>query len=818
MTFDRAVEFVPYLKALGISHLYASPIFTATRGSTHGYDVTDCNEIDPAIGGRAGFERLSAALKQADLGLILDIVPNHMAASTENAWWADVLKFGKESRYAKIFDIDWKERLTLPILGKTFDDTLRDGELELRQGDKDGSWSLAYFETLLPLAPGSVGTVQDPKDSVLIEKVHDLQHWRLTHWKDAAKHLSYRRFFEVTGLVGLRVEDAEVFGASHQLIFELVRLGHVHGLRLDHIDGLADPTGYLNGLRAAVGPDVFMVVEKILGPDESLPASWPVNGTTGYEFIAALSNLFINPDGANKLGTAYANLAEGDTDFSAGLRAAKLLMVNINFEGEVERLVRILKDARPELEEHDVGDAIRELLVAFPVYRTYASAGAMDAQDRAVLQTAVSRASQYLTDRHTLDAIALLLVDGSELEFRSRFQQLSGPIMAKAMEDTLFYRNNGLLAANEVGGEPDAEAGGVKRFHKLMSARRNLQPHGLSATSTHDTKRGEDARARLYALTECPEAWIESFRRWRELNRTRVMKLPDGVAPDGNVEWMLFQALAGIWPEGFDGEANDGLTERFVAYAEKAIREAKLFTNWNEPDLDYEEAVKAYAAWLTSSENELFRKDFENAVRPIMAAGYLNGLSQTLIKLTAPGIPDIYQGSEGLDFSLVDPDNRRCIDLQRLTPRLEKQHGPHQSSACLLKQQLIEIGLNFRRLQPSLFSEGEYLSLTIVGSRKEHVLAFGRTRGAAFMISVVPRMMLGHINEETLLATPEFWADTAIELPPTVRGNKRDLLTGRLFDPAAQLLLADVFNEYPMALIAREYQADDAVIRTRVPE
>jgi len=437
MTFERAEKLIPYLRSMGISHLYGSPIMTAVSGSTHGYDVTNCNEIDPTLGGRSGFDRLSNKLKKAGLSLIVDIVPNHMAASIENAWWADVLRHGNKSRFANHFDIDWSQKLTLPILGKSFGQALRAGEVRLAIDDKNNP-SLAYFGTALPLAPDTIADIADPIDFNAIEAVHNRQYWQLTHWKTAARHLTYRRFFEVTGLVGLKIENSEVFDDSHRLILELVATGQVEGIRLDHIDGLADPESYLNSLRQAVGPDFYIIAEKILGANEQLPAEWPISGTTGYEFVTALSDLLVDPDGAQVLRSRYADLCPDSGDFDAEIRASKALMVDRNFEGETRGLVKIAMRASHDLTEEEVAHAIRELLIAFPIYRTYGGKDALGPRDATVLHRAVERARKYVADPRALEWLASVLDDGSQAELRKRFQQLSGPIMAKAIEDTLF--------------------------------------------------------------------------------------------------------------------------------------------------------------------------------------------------------------------------------------------------------------------------------------------------------------------------------------------------------------------------------------------
>ncbi|RUM27006.1 malto-oligosyltrehalose synthase [Rhizobium vallis] len=852
MTFDRASGLLPYLKTLGISHLYASPIFTAVSGSTHGYDVTDANEIDPALGGRAGFERLTESLAAAGMGLILDIVPNHMAASPENGWWRDVLAFGRQSAYASHFDIDWSEPLTLPQLGQDFDRALADGELRITLDETHGNLALGYFETLLPLNPRSYGAIanrlDDPvatrmaeaaavtsgenfnramrdilfeggdravlrqklddisRDRDFLGSLHEGQHWRLIHWKKAARHLSYRRFFEVTGLVGTRVEDPAVFEDMHRLVIELVRHGKIQGLRIDHVDGLAEPKAYLHRLRDAAGPDTYIVVEKILGAAETLPESWPVAGTTGYEFIAALSELFTDGGGLRILDEAYRSLAGETGHLEESRRIAKQLMVDRNFAGETDRLASIAAGIFPELKRDEIATALSELLIAFPVYRTYGDGGPLSWQDSAVLAGTASQVMPRLDDRRALDHVLKLLegkIEGDAAhEFRIRFQQLSGPVMAKATEDTLFYRYNRLLAANEVGGEPGKAPGGTEEFHRRMAERARLQPHGLSASATHDTKRGEDARARLYALSEGADVFAQAVERWREMNRPWLKDLPDGIAPEANVEWMLYQALAGVWPEDRDGRQTEELRDRFTDYAVKAVREAKLRSNWTEQEAAYEEAVTTYAASLVSPENDAFHEDFERVLQPFIAAGYLNSLSQTLLKLTAPGIPDIYQGAEGFDFSLVDPDNRRPVDHQRLMAWLSEAGPIAKLQAAALKQRIVSIGLQLRQRHPALFAKGDYLPLKVTGNRRDHALAFARVHKGDFAIAAVPRLMFGWLDPGVLFAGPEFWEDTAITIPSPLHGLKADLVTGKTIEPGGSISVAALLGSQPVGLIS----------------
>ncbi len=826
MTFDGAAALVPYLKQLGISHLYASPIFTATTGSTHGYDVTDANEFDPALGGREGFDRLSKALQEHGLGLILDIVPNHMASSLENPWWHDVVENGQQSPFAHYFDIDWSRRLTLPFLGDTFAKVLAAGDLAIKPHPKTRKPTLAYFDTYYPLSPA---TYQGREQEVLaiteateIEKLHDQQPWRLMSWRDAPRELSYRRFFEITGLVGLRVEEPDVFDAAHKTVLELVREGRVDGLRIDHVDGLADPKAYLERLRQAVGPDIYLVVEKILGDGEQIPADWPISGTTGYEFIGTLSNALVSGATSQAITNAYEAVAGRSEQPLEELRQAKLLMANNNFEGEVATVKKLA------LELHDVAqsrpidsdamhNALRELLVGFPVYRTYGTEQGMPAEGKELLETVLQtvKGGPHAPDADALSFIHQILLGdvppgqlGKASLFRTRFQQLTGPLMAKSLEDTLFFRHHRFLALNEVGSEAEPHAASMERFHEDMQTRLQRQPHALSGTSTHDTKRGEDARARLYTISEAPDLWAEAVERWRGMNRSHVASLRDGPAPEPAVEWMLYQALAGAWPTELAPDDKGGLKaleERFLGYVEKSLREAKRRTSWNEVNDDYEGAVKAYAVQLLSPDNGAFLSDFVNTIDPFVRTGLVNSITQTLIKLTAPGVPDIYQGSERLDLSLVDPDNRRAPDFATLSSGLS-QGGTLPSSeedwrSGRLKQNVIKAVLDLRQQQSELFESGEYLPITLEGKRAHNLVSYARRKEGQAMILIAPRLVFDAFRQGGLPAS-ERWAETEVRFPPELAGSSyKDIFTGRIFKPSQGLSVSWAFADYPFALL-----------------
>lgn len=763
MTFDRAADLVPYLKRLGISHLYASPVFTATSGSTHGYDVTDANEIDPSIGGREGFNRMVKGLKAAGLGLILDIVPNHMAASLENSWWHDVVENGENSRYARHFDIDWTRRLTLPFLGDTFETVLENGEVSVKPDPKTGKPALAYSETFYPLAPQ---TYQGREVEVLklvakadLADLHKRQHYMLMSWRDAPRDLSYRRFFEITGLAGVRVEDKTVFDDAHRLILELVHSGAVDGLRVDHVDGMADPKAYLQQLRHAAGADCYIIVEKILGEGEHVPTDWPVSGTTGYEFIAALSDALVDGGKIDDLRKAYNDVVGSKVDMEAELRAAKTLMADRNFEGEFTALLKLaaviaLTDGI-DIDRASVKSALREVLIAFPVYRTYGTTSGLPPEGHEMLGKVVAKVSgSPAPEPQALDLITRILwgdvaatASGEAADFRKRFQQLTGPLMAKSVEDTLFFRQHMALALNEVGANPLPRPFSVHRFHAEMAARLERQPDAISSTSTHDTKRGEDSRARLHTLTEAPDLWAEHVARWRGINRSCVVTLDDGPAPEPAVEWMLYQALAGVWPPILRPEDSAGLKalrERFLAYVEKSVKEAKLRTDWSDRNEAYEKAVLDYAAHLLCRENQAFLADFAGAIQPFIKAGLSNSLSQTIIKLTAPGVPDIYQGSEMLDLSLVDPDNRCEPGFTQLEHALETSAKIDFSSEFDLlsgatKQRVIASVLDLRRRKSDLFRYGNYTPLFLDAP---NVIAFARRWKDDEIIVVVARRSL----------------------------------------------------------------------------
>lgn len=825
MTFSRAAALTPYWRSLGVSHLYASPIFTAVNGSTHGYDVTDITALDPVLGGEAGFLSLMAALKAEGLGLILDFVPNHMAASVENPWWCDVLRFGVQSRYARHFDIDWNSGpLTLPFLGKPFEEAVRDGALSIELVE-DGH-ALRYYDIAYPLnAKGSalVKRATDNGASIdglandfdFLHQVHDTQYWRLADWRTGRYSLTYRRFFEITGLVGVRVEDAAVFEDVHAKLFELIGQGLIDGIRIDHIDGLADPSAYLRRLRDRVGAAFYIVVEKIREVGERFPPTWPVAGTTGYEFIADLGQLLTASKNVTVLDQAYRDFTGDRTAYETQVAEAKCEIVAHNLEAERRALTAYACAAcgvawpGERWQADALAPAVAAMAASVPVYRTYVDESGPNAVDRAQISNILRRARETEPGHGAaLDALEKLLVldvpDASRpaaLAFVTRFQQTTGAVMAKAVEDTVFYRFNRLLALNEVGGDPSQFGGTVEAWHACMMRRQEETPLGLSATASHDTKRGEDARACLYTISEAPELWRSLVERW-----SRMIRAP---AIDRQTQWLLFQALLGVWP--LDGtnshEELATLAGRFACYAEKAVREAKRFTSWTNHNSEYETRVRHFARALFADDNAAFHLDFDQNTVPFIRAGAVNSLVQLLLKLTAPGVPDLYQGTEGWDFSLVDPDNRREPAFDTLAAAAA--HAATLSPAEVMaawngpapKMHILTRSLKARREAPDLFASGTYKPLSVTGPAHDHVVAFAREHGKRLAVTVVPRLVFRRVTESgPLKLLPDHFQRTSVDVSYASTEYLRNVLTGETVK-AGLIDTAELLCTLPVALL-----------------
>ena len=893
--FDEAARIVPYLKSLGITHLYSSPFMKAHAGSTHGYDVVDHRALNPEFGGEAAFARLSAALKDADLGLILDFVPNHMAIGSDNAWWLDVLEWGQQSPHAVSFDISWEllpyrrgGGVLLPVLGKPYGDALTAGEIVLKYDAGQGSFSAHYFDHRFPINPQrysdilktvvtTANAADEPAGRALLALVdrhsrpgspsyaqagafkraiaviegaapiiecgltayaadhesgvgalHRLlerQHYRLADWRLAVSGINYRRFFDINDLAGLRVEDVGTFREMHQLVARLITADQLHGLRLDHIDGLLDPVQYTRRLQQLVRSirgrrrPFYLVVEKILAEGEAMPALPGVAGTTGYEWLNTISRLLVDQAGRRELDALWAEIDPLHRDFGAVLNASKLRVLDTIMASEFNVLAQLLsRIAAGHFSTRDyAADRLREALrlyvLEFPVYRSYVTATETRDADRAIINRTIDAARRrwqgtdadifnFLRDALTLDLIrsGLPYSRPRVRSFALKMQQVTGPMAAKSLEDTAFYRYHALLGLNEVGGDPTLPGLSVDKFHSRMADRNRHSPHGLTATATHDTKRGEDARTRILALSEMPELWRERISEWRRLNAPLVGMAGGRRAPSPAHETMLYQSLIGAWSPAI----NDAdFAERIESYAIKAAREGKLETSWLSPDEDYEQGLRAYVrAILDRGRSAAFLASFEETAKRFALIGALSSLTQLVLKATMPGVPDFYQGTEGWDLSLVDPDNRRPVDFGRLQAALA-QFGDAPDWAALaahwtdgrIKLALTHRLLSLRSELASVFRNGAYEPVEVVGPDRDHVLAFSRSAGADRVVVAVGRHFAG------LTDRGRYWPRSGwqAELKLESRHRFRDVLGG--VEQCQSLEAACLFAVLPVAVL-----------------
>ena len=937
--FVDARELIPYLHELGITDLYASPRFKARRGSSHGYDVADPFRVNSELGTDEEFEELVERLKRYRMGLLLDIVPNHMAASSDNPWWMDVLENGPSSPYASFFDIDWhppvtkaaflqENRILLPILGDLFGNVLENGELTLKLDE--GGFYVRYFDWRLPLDPKTYPLILEPalkslsaslgenhpaclRLSLLLEKaklvpgrnvtepaeienrrqavgslkrepwriyqdypelksdldrsMHDFngskgtpesfsaldallagQAFRLGFWKLAAEEINYRRFFDVSDLVGLRVEDPRVFEARHGQIVQLLNEGKVTGLRIDHIDGLRDPLVYLQRLQASAkkgpastqgSPNFFVVVEKIISPQEKLPAEWPIAGTTGYDFLNLANGVFIEPAGLASLRKAYRHFTGCEKEFHETIYQSKKQVMDELFAGEINNFAHALgKMAAGDRLARDVPfselrGALIEVTACLHVYRTYIRCFEISPQDRDYLEQALREAKARTPEFHIgppafafLRNVLLMDPAGSEevkkqscLEFVLSWQQFTGAVTAKGVEDTALYRYDSLLSLNEVGGNPGGAGTPLELFHHSLQFRQKCSPRTLNATSTHDTKRSEDVRARINVLSEFPSRWASAVERWHKLNQVHKRQVNGEPAPDRNDEWLFYQTLAGAWP--FREEEIPQLRDRLKEYMVKAVREAKLLTNWLHPDADYENAVASFVETLLSADlKNKFLNDFGRFHRTIARLGALNSLSQVLLKIASPGIPDFYQGSELWDFSLVDPDNRRPVDFKLRQEVLEDLRRKASTDLPQLLTELLEHwqdgrakfyvadkALDFRKVCPELFQDGEYIPIEAAGLRKAHVCAFARRLKRLWALVVVPRFVASFTPPGKFPLGKEAWKGTMLVLPKQAPRDWVDIFTRQrcsatLQSKAHALPVSSILKNFPVSFLA----------------
>ncbi|MGI8609492.1 MAG: malto-oligosyltrehalose synthase [Candidatus Dormibacteria bacterium] len=801
-TFADATAVVPYLAGLGVSHLYLSPILQAAPGSTHGYDQCDPTQVNAEIGGESGFRRLASTVRAHGMGIILDIVPNHMATSETNPWWWELLRSGRDGRAGVYFDVDWdapgpglRGRVMVPVLGAPLGEVLAGGELAVVEHNGDAA--LAYRGQHFPLA----NPAQSVPGAPVTDSLLDQQHYRLAFWRDAARHLNYRRFFAIDSLVAVREEDPVVFVTFHALPIELLQAGDVQGLRVDHVDGLRDPQRYLDTLRSRA-PEAWLLVEKILEPGESLPVSWPVDGSTGYDFIQRLQGVFIDPSAESPLTRFYSDFTGERAAYADVVRSAKLEAAQRLFVPDVARLERLLdgvcRAAGVNVTSAQRIAVIEQVATALPVYRTYARPGAaLTGEAKAMVKQAVDAAAQVdgsiPAELLALVAETLAMEQGGEAaaEFATCFQQLSGPLMAKGVEDTAFYRYNRLASLNEVGGDPGRFAISPDEFHAANGATLRDHPRAMLASSTHDTKRSEDVRARLSLLTQIPAQWAAAVTRWSAMNEGHRT---DGF-PDRNAEYLLYQTLVGAWPLG---------AERTQLYMEKAARETSQHTSWTDPDQRYEDALRGFVAAVLA--DKAFQADLAAFVEPLIEPGRQVALAQALLKLTAPGVPDLYQGTELWDLSLVDPDNRRPVDYGLRRELLARQEAATEAGMVdrqliqgrwndgLAKLHVVARALQARRRFPAAFGPGStYTLLAASGPAAGNVLAYARgtTQDRFLVIVVVPRLTLRGAIE---------WSSTRLKVGT---GRWAETLWAAEHVDGPALDLGEAFQSYPLALLER---------------
>jgi (1->4)-alpha-D-glucan 1-alpha-D-glucosylmutase len=893
-TLDDAVPLVPYFAQLGISHLYASPLLAARAGSMHGYDVVDPTTVNPELGGEPALRRLIAALREHDMGLILDIVSNHMAVGgADNPWWLDLLEWGRLSRYSEFFDIQWhspdpllKGQLLMPFLGSDYGEALQTGTLALHFDAAHGAFYVEHYEHRFPICPrdyamilgtdallkplsdrfsalayqddayaeaawlkqalaerASEGDVLhaiehrlsefDGRQPEGFDRLHSLleqQAYRLASWRTAADDINWRRFFDVNELGGLRVERSAVFEATHGKIFQLISEGLVDGLRIDHIDGLADPRGYCRKLRRRVdslSPERHLpiFVEKILGEGETLREDWQVDGTTGYEFMNQLSLLQHDPEGFGPLADLWTRHSERPSAFIEEAWLARRQILNGSLAGDFESVAQaLLQVARDDVMTRDltlgaIRRALQALIVHFPVYRTYISARGRSERDDVFFLQALAGARSTLSegDWPVLDHLEKWLGGqpwrnrpvGRERKMLKhacvRFQQLTSPAAAKAVEDTAFYRSAVLLSRNDVGFSTEQFSAPVDAFHAVNQQRLQTFPDNLLATATHDHKRGEDSRARLAVLSECAPWYAEQVEHWRTL----AAKLRDDAqSPSAGDELILYQVLLGSWPLDLELDVED-YQQRLWQWQQKALREAKLQSSWSAPNEAYEQAVEAFLSrLLLSEEGHTLRAALAAAAHAIAPAGAVNSLAQSLLRLTVPGVPDLYQGDEFWDFSLVDPDNRRPVDF---SARQHALNTPPDTGELLfnwrdgrIKQALIAQVLALRKADPEIFQYGSYTPLEVTGKHADHVVAFAREHQGKRLLVVVPRWphrLLENAPEKPV--QPHFnaqvWGDTRVKLPfAATTQNWKGLFHTGAVTPDKELLISAALGDIPV--------------------
>ena len=909
--FQSAKNIIAYIAELGISDIYASPIFKARKGSTHGYDVVDPTLLNPELGTPEDFEALISDIKARDMGWVQDIVPNHMAYDSENTWLMDVLENGTDSEASDYFDIEWehpyedfKGRVLAPMLGNFYGQCLDNGEIQL-QYDESGL-TVNYYSLRLPVkiesytrfltqnlgqlvrllgrrhpdfvkllgilyliknAPAEprgkerydeIAFVkgllwelytQNPevKDFVdnnikffngenenqdkfnFLDSLLNEQFYRLAFWKVGAEEINYRRFFTVNELISVKVQEIKVFHKTHAFISQLVEEGKVTGLRIDHIDGLYDPTEYLKRLREKVG-DAYITVEKILELNEKLPKNWPIQGTSGYDFLNYVNGIFCQSQNEQQLTDLYQKFTGIATPYEQLFVDKKQLIVEKNLAGDVDNLARILKKIAGQTRlgidftMNGLKRTLAEVLVLFPVYRTYVNGDGMSEEDptyiKEVIEAARGRIPLLVNELNFIEKLLLLEWEetltpeqkGLRLHFVMRLQQLSGPLMAKGIEDTLFYVYNRLISLNEVGGHPGKFGLTIADFHKFNQEQNSTWTHKMNATATHDTKRGEDVRARLNVLSEIPEEWENQVETWSDINRSCKIDVRGKAVPAPNDEYFFYQTLVGSYP--FNESENEAFVGRIKDYMLKSVREAKLYTAWLRPDSAYEEGFLAFVdKVLDFDESNSFIQEFLPFQKRVAGYGIFNSLSQTLLKYTSPGVPDTYQGTELWDLSMVDPDNRRPVDYEQRFSFLKEIKEKSKTDVLTLINDLlsnkedgrIKLFLTYKVLQTikanlAVFQKGDYQPLEVSGKFKEHIVAFARSNGNKTIVVITPRFLTSLIKPGKYPLGEQVWQDTCVHLPASASSIWQDGITDQKIQVNGTLPVGEALKYFPVAL------------------
>ncbi len=913
--FDKAKAIAAYLEQLGVSHLYASPILTSRKGSTHGYDAVNPREIDPELGGAEKFDELVEHLQNININWLQDIVPNHMAFNSQNEMLMDVLENGADSKYRDFFDIDWNHhypenncKVLAPFLGSFCGDCLENGELQVQY--EQSGLSINYYDNKFPIRiesysqvltynltrlqeklgrdhPAFVkllgvlytlkyipsgeegrerevqinfikrmlwelwndseevkeyieenvctfnGEAGKPESFDLLENLLTEQFFRLAYWKVGNEELNYRRFFTVNDLISLRIEDENVFETTHSLILQLVEEGKFNGLRIDHIDGLYDPAQYLNRLRDQA-PEVYLIVEKILEPQEELPITWPIQGTSGYDFLNQLNGIFCDQSNEEQFDEIYYRFIGKAVSPEELIDKNKRLIIEKHLAGDIDNLAHLFKKISAgyryasDFTMYGLKAALVEILALFPVYRTYINSGGASSADREYIEQVMIQAKKnipnFLNELNFIEKFLLLEFDENLTEedreewlrFLMRLQQFTGPLMAKGVEDTVLYVYNRLLSLNEVGSHPGSFGVSLEDFHNFNSHQVANWPHTMNTTSTHDTKRGEDVRTRINVLSEIPEEWEQNLKHWRDINASHKDCINGRDIPTFNDEYLFYQTLIGAFP--FAKEEYPEFVERIKEYIIKAIREAKVHTAWLKNDSDYEDGFTNFACMvLKDSPDNQFLEAFRPFQEKIQHYGILNSLSQSLLKLTAPGLPDIYQGTELWDLSLVDPDNRRPVDFSMRQKYLEEMKSKTASDLLDYIPQLLETPedariklfliyktLQARREYLDLFQRGTYEKLTIVGSLKSHVVGFSRELGEQKIIVIAPRLFASLVEKGEYPFGEQVWQETRIVPPADSTNVWQDVFTGKEVEGEDALWVRDILQDFPVAMLVNK--------------